>query len=130
MNKEADYIIFLLDRLRRLRKHLNLNLEELAEKTGLSFNQVQRIESKYSYKKNLVIKRGAEGRAVTLITLLKFYSSYVSLDALFNLNIPIEQIPLTKNIEKSIARERLIELSDKLNEIIDIFNDPKNGTEA
>jgi transcriptional regulator with XRE-family HTH domain len=117
MENAEIYISTFCDRLRKLRKRLNLNIEDLALRTGLSFNQIQRIEGDARVKNDAVIKSGGQGRVSTLLVLLEYYSRRVSLDALFNFNIPVSEISLDKSVSQSIAREKVISIIQHLGEV-------------
>jgi transcriptional regulator with XRE-family HTH domain len=115
---DSDDIVFIFcDRLRQLRKRLNLNIEDLSEKTGLSFGQIQRLEGRLVRKNNAIYKRGAEGRANTLIILLMYYSQRISLDLLVNFKMSVSEIKLDKVIGKDIAREKILSLIKSMREI-------------
>jgi transcriptional regulator with XRE-family HTH domain len=112
------------DRLRKLRKRLNLNIEEVAERCGLTFNQIQRLEGDIRTNDNDVVvkKSGANGTISTILILLNFYAQKVSLDILFDMNIPVADIPLTTTgVIKEISRAKLLTLINDLREIADII---------
>jgi len=117
MDNVDNYILTFCDRLRKLRKRLNLNIEDLALRTGLSFNQIQRIEGDARTKNEAVIKAGGQGRISTLLVLLEYYNQRVSLDALFNFNIPVSEIPLDKGVSKTIARDKVISIIQSMEEV-------------
>jgi hypothetical protein len=73
-----------------------MNLEELAEKTDLTFNQIQRLEAEING--SAVVKKGGDGKITTLLTLLNYYGKMVSLDALFNVNVPVTDISITTSV--------------------------------
>jgi transcriptional regulator with XRE-family HTH domain len=116
MTDNDSYVFNLCDRLRKLRKRLNLNIEDVADRSGLSFNQIQRLEGDIR-KDNTIVKKGGKGTVSTIVTLLNFYGQKVSLDALFNLNIPVAEIQLTKGVEKEISRTKLLTLIEDIREI-------------
>jgi transcriptional regulator with XRE-family HTH domain len=120
---ENDMFVFgFCDRLRKLRKRLNLNIEEVAEHCGLTFNQIQRLEGdiRTNGEKTAIKKSGANGTVSTILILLNFYTQKVSLDTLFDMNIPVADIPLTINsVVKEISRTKLLALIDDLKEIAD-----------
>jgi hypothetical protein len=66
-------VFILCDRLRQLRNRLNLNIEDLALQTGLSYGQIQRLEGSIAKRNNMLHPRGAEGKASTIIMLLIFF---------------------------------------------------------
>jgi transcriptional regulator with XRE-family HTH domain len=122
MKVNNENIVYALcDRLRKLRKRLDMNIEDVAKLTCLSFGQIQRMEGDMRVKNDKVIKKGAYGRVSTLITLLVFYSKHVSLDTLFNVNIPIEDISLNKSTEKETVKEKLLSLIEKMQETVKYF---------
>jgi transcriptional regulator with XRE-family HTH domain len=108
MNKDDEKLVYgFCDRLRKLRKHLNMNIEELASNTGLTFSQIQRLEADTRVKNGDLLKRGAEGRAATMIILLNYYGKHISLDLLFNFNVPVTDLIPDKMIEKDILKEKI-----------------------
>jgi transcriptional regulator with XRE-family HTH domain len=117
MDENEKLVYMFCDRLRKLRKRLNMNIEEVAERTGLSFNQIQRIEGDVRMKDGKVIKKGADGRIPTLIILLDFYSKRVSLDSLFNFNVPVTDLSLNKGTEIEIAKEKILSLIKDIKEV-------------
>ncbi|MDR2126814.1 MAG: helix-turn-helix domain-containing protein [Prevotellaceae bacterium] len=117
---DNDMFVFgFCDRLRKLRKRMNLNIEDVAERCGLTFNQIQRLEGDMRMRDNetVIKKSGANGTIPTILTLLNFYGQKVSLDMLFDLNIPVADIPLTKAAVNEISRTKLLTLIDDLKEI-------------
>lgn len=110
-------VFILCDRLRQLRNRLNLNIEDLALQTGLSYGQIQRLEGSIAKRNNMLHPRGAEGKASTIIMLLIFYAKEISIDLLLNFNLPVAEIPLTKKIGKEIAREKISAIVDQIYEI-------------
>jgi hypothetical protein len=92
-----------------------MNIEEVAGCTGLTFNQIQRLEG--DIRNSRTIKKGADGRVPTLIILLDFYGKRISLDSLFNFHIPVENISLNKRTEKEIAKEQILSLIEYMQNI-------------
>ena len=117
MENVEIYISTFCDRLRMVRKRLNLRMEDVALRTGLSFNQIQRIEGDARKKGDAFIKSGGQGRISTLLILLEYYSRRMSLDALFNFNIPVSEIPLDKGVSKTITREQVLNIIKSIEEI-------------
>jgi len=104
-------------RLRQLRKRLNLTIEELALRTNLKFAQIRRTEVSITKTKNEVHYKGADGKLSTLVTLLMFYSQYVSLDLLANFKVPVNEIPFNKGLEKELTKEKILALIEQMTEI-------------
>jgi transcriptional regulator with XRE-family HTH domain len=119
MTDNDTFAISLCDRLRKLRKRMNLNIEDVADRCGLTFNQIQRLEGDIRTRGDKVVvkKSGANGTISTILTLLNFYGQKVSLDMLFDLNIPVADIPLTKGVVNEISRAKLLTLIDDLKDI-------------
>ena len=117
MGTQDNAVFLVCERLRLLRKRLDLNIEDVAGQTGLSFSQIQRIEGSVVKKKSVVIQRGGDGRASTVITLLVFYAKRISIDFLLNFNMPVSDIPLNKDLEKEIAREKILSLIERVQEV-------------
>jgi len=118
MNMNDENLVYgFCDRLRKLRKHLNMTIEDLASKTGLTFAQIQRLEGELSQNSSIVIKKGGEGRASTLIILLHYYCAHISLDLLFNFNVPVKDLLTNKKAEKEIAKEKIKSIIPYLKEI-------------
>jgi transcriptional regulator with XRE-family HTH domain len=115
--ENANFIF--CDRLRQLRKRLGLKIDDVSKETGLSFGQIQRIEGSLAKKNGETLYRGGDGRASTLIILLIFYSQRISLDMFLDFNKPVSDIPLTKKIDKVIAREQILTLIERIQEIAD-----------
>ena len=114
--KDEQLVTTFCDRLRQLRKLLNLSIEDVAEKAELSFAQVQRIEADLgAYREN--IKEGGAGTASSIIRLLNYYSTFVDVDLLFNFKLPISEIMLNKNTQKEIAKEKLVGMIPLLKDI-------------
>jgi len=124
MNNKIDEkpLVIFCSRLRKLRRQLNFNIEEVCEKTGLTYSQIQRIEADIREKDGKIIKKGSEGRMLVLYALLNFYSKYVSLDYLFNLNMPIEKIPsINPSAKKEIIKAELDSIIGDINKISTYF---------
>jgi transcriptional regulator with XRE-family HTH domain len=118
MTSIPDNSVFIFsDRLRQLRKRLGFKIDDLSTETGLSFGQIQRIEGSLSKKNGETLYRGGDGRASTLIILLIFYAKQISLDLLLDFNKPVADIPLTKRTDKAIAREQILTLIERVQEI-------------
>jgi len=118
MNKNDENVVYgFCDRLRKLRKHLNMTIEDLSSQTGLTFAQIQRIEGDTRQNNGVFVKKGGEGRVTTLIVLLNYYRERVSLDLLFNVNVPIVDLLTNKKAEKEIAKEKIQSLIPFLKEI-------------
>lgn len=115
--KNDDFVLNLCDRLRKLRKRLDLNIEDVSILSGLTSNQIQRFESEIRNKK--LVKQGAYGTAATTLVLLNFYAQKVSLDILFDLNVPVADIPLNKVAVKEVSRTKILALIDDLKNIAD-----------
>jgi len=119
MNEFSDNTIFVFcDRLRQVRKKFNLTIEELALRTELNYTQIRRLEGKITQKNNKKVYHGGDGRAVTLITLLFFYSQRISIDMLMNFSIPVSEIPFDKGIEKNITKEKLLQLMTGMRDLL------------
>jgi len=119
MTEDIDDKVFVFcERLRQVRKLFNFRIVDLAERTGLSYGQIRRLEGEVTKKNNKTIKTGGEGVARTLIILLLYYCQRISIDMLLNLNIPVETIPIDKGVEKDITREKLIKLIGNMHELI------------
>jgi transcriptional regulator with XRE-family HTH domain len=93
-----------------------MNLEEVAEKTGLTFNQIQRLEGEINGSE--IVKKGGDGKIATILTLLDYYGKRVSLDALFNVNVPTADISINKGTEKEIVREKILTFFEDIKEIV------------
>ena len=120
MNANDEFIIRFCDRLRKLRKRLNMNIEDVAERCDLTFNQIQRLECQIINKDDEIIikKSGANGTAATVLTLINFYGQKVSLDLLFDMNYPVADIPISTNtVVKEISRTKILALVNELTEI-------------
>jgi transcriptional regulator with XRE-family HTH domain len=122
MLKEDKSVYLFCDRLRKLRKHLNMNIEDVALHTGLTFSQIQRIESDTRLQDGKYLKRGADGRVATLYLLLDFYGKKVSLDLLFNHNIPVSDLEINKTVEKEIVKEKIKQIIPYLREITELLD--------
>ena len=110
-----EFVLNICDRLRKLRKRLNLNIEDVAESCGLTFNQIQRLEVEIRAQK--IVKNGANGTVSTILILLNYYAQKVSLDLLFDLNIPVMDIPLKKVSSNEISRSKMLSLIHELKDI-------------
>ena len=122
MINNNPFALTLCDRLRQLRKHVNLTIKDVAELTGLSFNQIQLLECHIvgNEYQTVVKKTGANGTVSTILILLKFYSKVISLDMLFDLTVPVADIQPAKATDTGIART-------KLNKLIEDLEDVANG---
>jgi transcriptional regulator with XRE-family HTH domain len=79
MTDNETFVFSFCDRLRKLRRRMNLNIEDVAERCGLTFNQIQRLEGDIRMKDNkpIVKKSGANGTVLTILTLLNFYGNCI-----------------------------------------------------
>lgn len=114
---DKDINIFCV-RLRQVRKLLNYRIADIAVRTGLSPGQIQRLEGCETKQRGKVIYSGADGRARTLIALLLYYSQHISIDMLFDFNIPVTDIPLDKVVKNDIAKAKISTLIEQLHEVI------------
>ncbi len=63
----------LAKRIKELRKKSNLTQEELAEKSGVSYKHIQKLEGKYLHDPKLnTLKKLAKALKISLSELLKF----------------------------------------------------------
>jgi transcriptional regulator with XRE-family HTH domain len=119
MNEFSDNPVFVFcDRLRQIRRKLNLTIEEVALRTGLNYTKIRRLEGSISRKNNKNVYKGCDGRAETLIILLNFYSQRMSIDMLLNYSIPVSEIPFDQAIVKNITKEKIIKIMGNMKELL------------
>jgi hypothetical protein len=105
VDKEKVDLIFF--RLRQLRKRLNLKIDDVAKQTGLAVGQIQRLEGKYLVQDNEEKYVGSEGRAITLMILLLFYTKTVPIDMLSDPKVPVINIPINKSVNNEIINAKI-----------------------
>ena len=122
INETVSFDVLLCDRLRRLRKRLGMTTKTLAEKIGLDYQQIVRMESEYSFSDNRVVKQGTSGSAYVLLRLLEYYKNRVSLDELFNPNIAFHDITIDPISEVDVQKELIKRKLQSLTEVMEDIN--------